>query len=262
MNVYGSLASPVGPGDDIDFWPNSPPNQREVLLRFELKVEHELAVNFSEGSPKVSMAPIGGWQQWSEHDRKPARLQAELPFTLTSSTDFIVKLRCNGTPSAEGHCPISDRANPDTAGTATVKLDITMPGISATLEATPATNPRWYSAPACLMLGYAPTATSPTATRVCDLAARRDSAAYGVSSVPGPVGRAGIALPVSLLANAPQHVPRRRCSHRERSRPAPKRRSLPGKAVNCLARLVLRCSRKGRARAVTALPFQLFLSTH
>lgn len=137
----GKLTLLVGPGQEIDFGNNATlTGDSELTLNFVLKVENEFKVTFPDSSPRVSLVPIGGWQQWTGHNRKPARLQAELPFALTSSIDFSVKLRCNGTPSANGHCPLADGANPDAAGTAEVKVDVTMPSVSSTLDGKPASH--------------------------------------------------------------------------------------------------------------------------
>jgi len=106
----------------------------EVVFNFEFEVKHSFKVEFP-GDIRVSLAPLGGWTQWIDYGRAPSRLQQELPFTLTSSSDFSVKLRCEHEVSER--CGIEDLA----AGTIVpVDVNVTMPGMRVIGTGAPAIN--------------------------------------------------------------------------------------------------------------------------
>ncbi|QHE21328.1 hypothetical protein GS396_10710 [Stenotrophomonas maltophilia] len=120
----GSISLSVGPGGDFDFGDNFIATASEITLKFELTVKHSFKVEFPSYHPTVSLNPVGGWHQWTDYGRAPSRLQQELPFALTSSSDFSVKMRCEH--ESEGRCGIKDQS----AGTiAPVDVDVTMPGM-------------------------------------------------------------------------------------------------------------------------------------
>ena len=121
----GKIQFNVGPGQAFDFGDNVTATDSEVTFVITLTVAHEFQVTFPSAAPRVTLAPIGGWQQWTDHGTPPRRLQQELPFTLTSSSDFSVKMRCEH--ESGGRCGIEDLA----AGTVVpVDVDVTLPGVS------------------------------------------------------------------------------------------------------------------------------------
>jgi len=126
--TVGSSGADIDLGDDVTSDP-------ELTLRFRFSVAHEFQVTFPSTSPIAVLSPVGGWQQWIDYGRAPSRLQQELPFTLTSSSDFSVKMRCEHEVS--GRCGIEDLA----AGTIVpVDVDVTMPGMRVIGTGAPAIN--------------------------------------------------------------------------------------------------------------------------
>lgn len=122
----GQLHLRLGPGGDFDFGNNARPSDSELIINFTLTVSHEFQVTFTEANPKVSLAPVGGWSQWTVHGKAPPRLQQELPFLLTSSNEFSVKMRCEH--DVGGQCGI---ANAATREVVPIDVDVTMPGMRA-----------------------------------------------------------------------------------------------------------------------------------
>ncbi|MDR2957932.1 MAG: hypothetical protein LBV10_00145 [Stenotrophomonas sp.] len=120
----GRLRLTLGEGGDFDFGNNARPSDNELIVNFTLTVSHEFQVTFTEPSPKVSLAPVGGWSQWVTHGKAPARLQQELPFLLTSSSEFSVKMRCEH--DVGGQCGV---ANAATREVVPINVDVTMPGM-------------------------------------------------------------------------------------------------------------------------------------
>ncbi|WP_329758927.1 hypothetical protein [Stenotrophomonas geniculata] len=123
-DVYrGVLKLDVGPGGDIDFGENAT-TDAVLNINFVLDVAHEFSIQFANANPQVSLLPVGGWHQWVDYNRAPKRLQQELPFSLTSSSEFSIKMRCEH--DANGRCGIRDQG----AGTVVpVDVDVTMPGM-------------------------------------------------------------------------------------------------------------------------------------
>lgn len=120
----GWLHTTLGPGGDFDFGTNARLSDTELIVSFTPTVSHEFQATFTEPSPKVSLAPVGGWSQWTRHGKPPARLRQELPFLLTSSNGFSVKMRCEH--DLGGQC---DVANAATREVVPINVDVTMPGM-------------------------------------------------------------------------------------------------------------------------------------
>ncbi|WP_181453270.1 hypothetical protein [Stenotrophomonas maltophilia] len=131
----GRLDLDIGPGGDFDFGDNAVVSDRLLSLNFTLHVAHDFQVNFAGEQPGVQLVPEGGWSQWSGHGRAPRWLRQELPFHLTTSMDFSMKLRCEF--EAGGRCGIRN-AGADVA--VPVDLDVTIPGMSNVRDGRPAQN--------------------------------------------------------------------------------------------------------------------------
>ncbi|NIJ69939.1 hypothetical protein [Xanthomonas sp. 60] len=115
----------TGSGADFDLGDGVTLTDNQVEVNFTLTVDHDFQVYFPEAAPKVSLAPVGGWTQWTERGVRPTRLQQEFPFLLTSSGEFSVKMRCG--QEVEGRCGIEDQS----AGTVVpIDVDVTLPGMS------------------------------------------------------------------------------------------------------------------------------------
>jgi len=123
--VYtGSVSYSVGNQQQIDLGEGNY-SDSVLNLNLTLTVAHEFYISFPSAAPRVTLAPIGGWQQWTDHGNPPSRLQQELPFTLTASSDFSIKMRCEH--DSDRRCGIKDLA----AGTVVpVDVDVTLPGMS------------------------------------------------------------------------------------------------------------------------------------
>lgn len=123
-------------GQDFTFGANVNITSDPIIdVHFTLTVEHQFAVTFPTASPKVNLAPVGGWQQWTDHGRAPSRLQQELPFALTTSNDFSIKMRCDHYVGER--CGIENAATGDLAA---IDVEVTMPGMRDVLLGTPAVN--------------------------------------------------------------------------------------------------------------------------
>lgn len=125
-----------GAGADIDLGDNITGVQG-VRMNFVFDVIHDFQVRFASASPRVQLAPEGGWDRWIGQGLPPARLRQELPFHLTTSMDFSMKLRCQY--SAGDHCGIrnakEDRLVP-------VEVDATLPGMTNLRDGRSAQNTR------------------------------------------------------------------------------------------------------------------------
>lgn len=125
----------VGSGAQLDFGIGEYSTSR-VSFRFDLKVRHDFRVDFPDGGNlTAALAPVGGWRQWIDYGRMPSRLQHELPFTLTSSSEFSVKMRCEH--ETAGRCAIEDLAS---GKTVPVDVDVTIPGMRHVHTDAPAIN--------------------------------------------------------------------------------------------------------------------------
>ncbi|MGG2100945.1 hypothetical protein [Stenotrophomonas sp. NRRL B-14846] len=128
----GSVTYTVGNGQQIDLGQGDY-SDSELTLQLLLDVFHDFQVRFASDAPSVQLAPDGGWSQWIDHGRPPARLRQELPFHLTTSMDFSMKLRCEH--DAGIGCGI--RNTRDDA-VVPVDVEVTIPGMSNTHDGRPA----------------------------------------------------------------------------------------------------------------------------
>lgn len=112
----GGLGSDIDFGDDVTSDP--------IVLKFRFTVRHDFKVRLADENPQVRLAPEGGWSQWVDHGRRPASLRQELPFHLTSSLQFSMKLRCEH--EVGGRCGVRNAVED---AVVPVDLDVTMPGM-------------------------------------------------------------------------------------------------------------------------------------
>lgn len=66
------------------------------IVRFKIKatVEHAFFYRFPTGSETVRLTPREGWSRWINGGEVPDSLSKEVPFTLTTSQPFKVKMLC------------------------------------------------------------------------------------------------------------------------------------------------------------------------
>ncbi|WP_416055559.1 hypothetical protein [Stenotrophomonas maltophilia] len=106
---------------------------RYIRLDFEFDVIHDFQLRFPSEHPRVTLAPDGGWGRWVDHGITPATLRQELPFYLTSSMDFSLKMRCEH--EVDRRCGIR-HADSDTV--VPVDVDVTIPGMRNLKDGKPA----------------------------------------------------------------------------------------------------------------------------
>ena len=97
----GSLLYTMGPGGDFDFGPLMNPDDGSLTLDFALDVQHTLKVDLPPGGNKVALEPAGGWQQWIDGGRKPARIFRDQTFHISASSRFKVMMQCPETAGVE-----------------------------------------------------------------------------------------------------------------------------------------------------------------
>ncbi|MBA0300653.1 hypothetical protein D7Y24_19815 [Stenotrophomonas maltophilia] len=119
---------------DIDLGDNIT-GTSSIRMNFVFDVIHDFEVMFSSESPTARLVPDGGWSQWIDYGLVPRRLHQELPFNLTSSMDFSMKLRCEY--EVDDRCGIQNAANDELVP---VDVDVTIPGMSNVRDGRPAQN--------------------------------------------------------------------------------------------------------------------------
>lgn len=117
----GAITYTVGPGMDLDFGDALLPNDSALTLNFNLHVQHMLRVYFPPGADRLTLYPEGGWQQWLQYGRRPAKLSSQQTFQIWSSTRFKMQLRCQY--DIGGQCGISN----DAGHSVPVETRVTLP---------------------------------------------------------------------------------------------------------------------------------------
>ena len=91
----GSLEYTIGETGDFSFGPYVHADDPILTLDFVLDVQHTLKVDLPPGGNKVVLEPAGGWQQWVNGGRKPARIFRDQMFHLSASSRFKVMMLCD-----------------------------------------------------------------------------------------------------------------------------------------------------------------------
>ncbi|MGE6334597.1 hypothetical protein [Stenotrophomonas sp. NPDC077659] len=121
-----------GAGSDIDLGDHITGVQA-IRMNFVFDVIHDFQVRFPAESPRVQLAPEGGWRQWIDHGIAPASLRQELPFQLTTSMEFSLKMRCEH--DAGNRCGIRNAVS---RAIVPVDVDVTLPGMINQRDTRPA----------------------------------------------------------------------------------------------------------------------------
>lgn len=121
--VYtGEIRYAVGAGQDLDF-AGGTASESEVVFRLNLRVTHELRVDFGHGRSgapiEVELVPAGGWSAWPR-GRVPASVQADVPFQLSLSGPTRMYLRCK----EPTRCPLRSAAG----DTVALAISASIPG--------------------------------------------------------------------------------------------------------------------------------------
>lgn len=131
----GTVQYSVGAGADIDAG-QANYSDSLVILNFDLTVQHNFKVDFPSGLDRVVLAPRGGWAQWTDHGRAPRALEQEIPFQLTSSGAFSVRLICQY--PLDVRCGIRHAGNGEGPVDVPVDISVTIPGAREAATGVPA----------------------------------------------------------------------------------------------------------------------------
>lgn len=120
----GQLTFSVGGlGADIDFGDDVQMTDEHLVVNFEFTVEHDFKVERPPGTDVIVLQPEHGWRDWVEHGRPPSSIRQELPFLMTTSGDFNVRLECE-VPAGE-RCAIRSESGEQAA----LDVALTIPGL-------------------------------------------------------------------------------------------------------------------------------------
>lgn len=89
----GEITYSVGHGQQIDLG-NGDYSENSLTFRFDLKVEHQLRVDFPAGSNHALLEPPGGWSDWLHRGKAPTRLYRDHPFVIWASAPMKIYLTC------------------------------------------------------------------------------------------------------------------------------------------------------------------------
>ncbi|MBD8634714.1 hypothetical protein [Stenotrophomonas sp. CFBP 13725] len=122
-----------GEGADFDLGNILTISDPVLTVNFTLTVEHAFSVVFPDYST-VYLTAVGGWDRWLNGGAPPARLERELPFSLSTSSELSVKMRCEHLSTA-GRCGIKNTA---AATVVPIEVDVTIPGMAELSTKAPA----------------------------------------------------------------------------------------------------------------------------
>ncbi|CAM7001897.1 Fimbrial protein [Enterobacter rongchengensis] len=98
----------------------------EIRVVIKATVEHAFKADFPAGSEQVKLAPRGGWSQWINGGRIPEQLQKEVPFILSSSSGFKMRMLCEHNQGQ--NCGLK---NTQTAEIVPLEVLMSLPGFTA-----------------------------------------------------------------------------------------------------------------------------------
>lgn len=118
MGVYrGSTTFTVGENGEFGLGGNvTALSTNSVTFNFTLDVHHEIDVQFPGNANKVILEPEAGWGKWLSTNITPTQLTANLPFRLTASGPFSIKMVCDEDYSDVNYCLIRNRRTNTSAG--------------------------------------------------------------------------------------------------------------------------------------------------
>ncbi len=130
LSVYagdyeGEVVYSVGEGGDINFNAETT-SDAEIRIKINATVRHAFLLHLAPGTENVSLAPKGGWSQWVNGGRVPEALHKEVPFMLSSSSGFTVRMTC-GYYSGPG-CALREETGLAVAGEVPLEVNLTLPG--------------------------------------------------------------------------------------------------------------------------------------
>lgn len=136
LNLYGGIYegevvySLGDNGEDIGLHAQST-SDSEIRIHITATVKHAFNIYFPDGKDKINVQldAQGGWSQWRNGGHIPQSLQKEVPFLLTSSTPFVVKMECkDGLNGGNQNCALQ---NAQTKETVPIDVFLTLPGFKS-----------------------------------------------------------------------------------------------------------------------------------
>lgn len=118
----GTVDYTLGPGQQIDLGTGDY-SDSVLTFHFELKVQHELRVDFPAGSERAVLEPDGGWQRWMHGGQLPPRLRRTHPFQIWASAPMKMYLRCENPIGSQ--CSIRE---PLSGHQVPIVVAVTLPG--------------------------------------------------------------------------------------------------------------------------------------
>lgn len=119
----GDLIYTVGDNGDLDFHADTTLDN-EIRIHLKATVEHTFFIKFAPGSENVQLGAQGGWGPWMNGAHAPQSLNKEVPFILSSSSKFTVKMQC-GIDGGNQNCGIE---NIQTNEKVPMEVRLTLPG--------------------------------------------------------------------------------------------------------------------------------------
>ncbi len=134
LNLYGGtyegevVYSLGDSGEDIGFHAQST-SDSEIRIHITATVKHAFNIFFPDGKYNldVRLDAQGGWSSWINGGRVPESLQKAVPFLLTSSTPFVVKMQC-GLDGGNQNCGLENR---QTHEVVPLEVMLTLPGFKS-----------------------------------------------------------------------------------------------------------------------------------
>lgn len=90
----GVIDYPIGPGQGFDFGNIQDASSNSIRLRFEVRVQHDIRVDFPAAGTEVALQPPGGWQNYLNTDEVPERLYHNAPLRVWAGGSFMVYATC------------------------------------------------------------------------------------------------------------------------------------------------------------------------
>ncbi|SEL27605.1 hypothetical protein SAMN04487787_108215 [Kosakonia sacchari] len=134
LNIYGGtyegevVYSLGDNGEDIGFHAQTT-SDSEIRVHITATVKHAFNIFFPDGKNNldVRLDAQDGWSQWINGGRVPESLQKAVPFLLTSSTPFVVKMQC-GLDGGNQNCGLE---NTQTHEVMPLEVALTLPGFKS-----------------------------------------------------------------------------------------------------------------------------------
>lgn len=119
----GEVVYTLGHDSDIDYYAESYSDD-EIRFRITATVEHTFHMQFPAGSNRIQLEPSGGWGQWLNSGRMPAKMERNVDFSLTTSGPMSIDLQCEQEMGT--NCALR---NQNTGEKVELETRVTLPGL-------------------------------------------------------------------------------------------------------------------------------------